>query len=129
MSLQTREQKWALHAYACVRSVLSDQRLRKEYKPLANSFGGQVMRNGLAAALAYLERREGAAELLLGHLAAAKFPGLQRAWNDGAKLPDEARRLGLEEYMLATREALRFSVWLRRAVQALLKDEQEPDHA
>jgi CRISPR-associated protein Cmr5 len=127
MSFQTREQKWALRAYACVRGVPREQ--RKEYKPLANSFGGQVMRNGLAAALAFLERKEGASQLLLGHLAKAELPGLEGARGDGAKLPDEARRLGLEEYMLATREALRFSVWLRRAVQALLKDEQEPDHA
>lgn len=121
MALQTREQKWALHAYACVQKVPKEQ--RGEYKPLANGLGSHVMRNGLAAALAFLERREGAASLLLEHLARAELPGL--AGRAGKELPQAARGLELEDYMLATREALRFSLWLRRAVQALLAEEDQ----
>lgn len=119
MDMKTREQRWALHAYECVRQVAESQR-GAEYKPLANGFGSNVMRNGLAAALAFLERKEGEGKTLLEHLAGAALPGLEKV--RGPQLPEAVRRLGLEDYMLATREALRFSLWLRRAVQARLAD-------
>ncbi len=121
----TRDQKRARHAYDRVRAV--DAGLRDEYKTLLFALGPNVMRSGLAAALAFVERettRTHAAEVFLRDVATFGLPGLAGA---GADLPARVRALdNVETYMLATREVLALTVWFRRAAQALLR---EPDDA
>jgi CRISPR-associated protein Cmr5 len=111
-----RQQIWALHAYRSVHSVASDQ--RDEYEIAVNDLGANVLRSGLAAAMAALERkRERGGGLVLQHLAEAGVTGLEMATaND---LPDRVRRLDLDGYLLAAREILQLAIWFRRAVQAI----------
>lgn len=121
----TRDQARARHAYDRVRAVPEEQ--RHEYKTLVFALGPNVMRSGLAAALAFVERetkRTRAAGAFLRDLAGANLPGLAGANDD---LPERVRRLeDVEAYMLATREVLKLSVWFRRAAQALFREADEP---
>lgn len=112
----TRDQVRAQHAYACVKAAKDDGCL-EDYKILVNSLGANVMRSGLAAAIAFLEReKRKEVTLFLNHLAAAKIPGLDGT--NAQTLPAKVRALQLQDYMLATRELLRVVLWFRRAVQA-----------
>ncbi|MGZ3459095.1 MAG: type III-B CRISPR module-associated protein Cmr5 [Archangium sp.] len=128
MSPRTREQRRALHAYRCVEAVQKE--LRDDYKARVNGLGSAVLRDGLAAALSFLEREcenNPAAAMLLGHLArylaGEGLPGLE-AVQDGRRLPAAVRELPLDAYMLATREGLRALVWFQRAVQATFTGQQ-----
>jgi CRISPR/Cas system CMR-associated protein Cmr5 small subunit len=108
----TRDQKRALLAYRCVEGVTDD---RDGYKIAVNDLGANILRSGLAAAMAALERRDGPGKaLLLQHLASAGIPALSGATN----LPKRVCELPVEKYMIATREMLAFVTWLKRAVQA-----------
>jgi CRISPR-associated protein Cmr5 len=124
MTRLTREQQRALHAYERVKRV--PEKERPDYETQVNALGSTVLRNGLAAALAFLERdqeKKAAARQLLDDLASARIPGLQSA--RGAELPGEVRRLELRGYMLATREVLQLAIWFRRAVQATFKKKEQ----
>jgi len=110
-----RQQDWALHAYRQVAEV--PQGKRNEYRITVNDLGANVLRTGLAGAVAVLEREEKrGGGLVLTHLAAASIAGLVPA--TGSDLGARVRGLGLDEYMIATREVLQVATWLRRAVQA-----------
>ena len=120
---QTRDQKRAAHAYKCVSEV--EPSLRKDYNARVNGLGAQVIRSGLAATVAFLERdRDSAAvKLLFKHLLDANIPGVKRdprtpAQDETRVVPDSVRALELEDYMLATQEFLAVALWFRRAVQA-----------
>lgn len=111
----------ARHAFDCAERVATD--VRKAYRPRAHALGPNILRSGLAAAVTFLEREAGekspgqpAAQALVGHLALAKLPGLEGA--TASDFPGRLRALDVDDYILATREALALCLWLRRAVQA-----------
>ncbi len=118
-----RDQRRALHAYESVGKVPKAQ--QKDYKNAVNDLGANILRSGLCAAIAAVQRlgKRGdllLGDLLLGHLAAAGVPGLE-----GAAANDVARRvreLDADAYMIATREMLQVAVWLKRAVQATFEE-------
>ena len=118
MAEMTRDQRRALHAYKCVRAVPASE--RKNYKILVNDLGSRVLRSGLAATMAFIERDKSgrAVELFMAHLSEAKIPGL----NTKDNLFDQIRALELDDYMLVTRELLKVVTWFKRAVQAEFKD-------
>jgi CRISPR-associated protein Cmr5 len=122
MKTLTREQRRALHAYACVEKVPAGQ--QGEYGPRVQALGSAVLRNGLAAALAFLEREKdkAAVKQLLDDLAQAGIAGLSPQVR-GADLPRQVRELDLGSYMRATRDVLHLVVWFRRAVQATFRKE------
>jgi CRISPR-associated protein Cmr5 len=88
-----------------------------DYKIAVNDLGAHILRNGLSAALAGLERqKDGRGKRLLEHLATARVPGLVgAAWD---QLPGQVRALDVDAYMMATREILLLAGWLKRAAQA-----------
>ncbi len=113
-----RDQRRALHAYEAVASVSKAQ--QKDYEIAVNDLGANILRSGLCAAIAAIQRLGNRGEILLGHLAAARVPGLESAAaND---LSRRVRELEADAYMLATREMLQVAVWLKRAVQATFGD-------
>ncbi len=114
-----RDQQRALHAYEVVGKAPADQ--RRDYKIAVNDLGANILRSGLAAAMAELERLGDHGKLLLEHLAAAGVYGLHGA--TGNTLPDRVRALDVDSYMLAMREMLKVAAWLKRAVQATFGDE------
>ena len=109
-----RQQVWALHAYQVVDQVSRED--RDDYEIVVNGLGANVLRGGLAAAMAALERQDRRGRLLLQHLASAGFTGLDGATEDD--LPDRVRHLDLDGYVIVSREVLQFATWLRRAIQA-----------
>lgn len=115
----TRDQRFALHAYQAVASV--EAKAKKDYKIAVFDFGTNVLRSGLAAAVATLERRDDqGVKCLQRHLAAAGIVGLTGATAE--TLPDRVRELDVDGYIMATRELLHLTLWLKRAVQATIKD-------
>lgn len=118
--IRRRDQRWALHAYQVVAEIAKDA--ANDYKIVVHNLGADILRNGLSAALASLERRkEGRGRLLLDHLARAGVTSLENATGD-----DVARRvrgLDVDGYMIATREILQLAAWLKRAAQATFGDD------
>jgi CRISPR-associated protein Cmr5 len=109
-----RGQRRALHAYHSVAAVPKAQ--QKDYQIAVNDLGANILRNGLCAAIATVQRLGERGRLLLEHIAAAGVLGLEGvAANDVAK---RVRELDADAYMIATREMLEVAVWLKRAVQA-----------
>lgn len=107
-----RDQRRALHAYEVVASVSQDG--RKDYRIAVNDLGANILRSGLCAALAAVQRREHPGHVLLEHLASAGVLALE-----GVRAGDLARRVReLDAYMMATREMLQVAMWLKRATQA-----------
>jgi CRISPR-associated protein Cmr5 len=113
-----RDQERALHAYGCVEAVQKEA--RRDYKIAVNDLGANIMRGGLCAALAAVQRRGEGSKLLLEHLAGASVPGLEDA--NAHDLPRRVSELNTEAYMVATREILLVAVWLKRAAQATFGD-------
>ncbi len=130
MSQRTREQVRAERAYVRVGEVARDKSgLADEYKAIANGFGALVLKNGLVAALAFVQRsgNTDARDRYLDDLAGAKVPGLE-----GATKTDLFQRvlaLDVSAYMLATRELLAVALWLRRAAQVTLEGADEKKEA
>ena len=115
MPLQMRDQERARKAYQLVGEINASG--RDNYKIVVNSLGANIMRMGLSAALADLQRRgDKGGNDLLSHLAQAEIPALGNT--DAGSLPERVRALEAQDYMLATREILAFASWLKRAVQA-----------
>ncbi|KYG01466.1 hypothetical protein BE21_06045 [Sorangium cellulosum] len=125
MTAMRRDQRMAAHAYACVRNV--PMNLREQYEVAVNLLGPAVLRNGLCAALAFLERRSEslAYQQFFRDLAGADVPGLETRESERPEhaLPERARQLDLDEYQLASREMLLVAHWFKRAVQATFQEE------
>jgi len=113
-----RDQQRARFAYERVAAV--EQAKRKDYENAVLGLGADILRVGLLAALAAVQRLEKRGERLLDDLAAAKIPGLEA--KDRAQLVERARKLDVDGYMIATRETLALVSWLRRACQATFED-------
>lgn len=113
-----RDQQRALHAYNAVNSVEEIQ--RNDYKIAVNDLGANILRNGLCAAIASVQRLGNRSGPLLDHLASARVPGLEGATKE--KLAEKIRSLDADSYMIATREMLQVATWLKRATQATLKE-------
>jgi hypothetical protein len=117
-----RDQRRAAIAYQCVAEVLKPTQVAidaKAYKNLVLAVGVDIRRMGLSGALAAIEREKAVGELLLSHLRRAPMHACPSEAQD---LPTWIRGLDLTAYMLVTRELLQFVVWLRRAVQSLIKE-------
>lgn len=109
-----RDQRRALHAYEAVGTVPKAQ--QKDYEIAVNDLVANILRSGLCASIAAVQRLGNRGDLLLGHIAAAGVPGLEdAAANDVAR---RVRELDADAYMIATREMLQVAVWLKRAAQA-----------
>jgi CRISPR-associated protein Cmr5 len=125
----TRDQHRAQFAYRAV-EYITDEAQRKDYKIAVHAFGAEILRSGLAAAMAGLERREGKGDRLRSDLANpnAGIPGLVQPNRSDIpilqvaptkdNLSAKIRSLPLDDYILATRETLQIVLWLKRAVQA-----------
>jgi len=111
-----RDQQRALHAYDVVAQVNVGQ--QKDYQIAVNDLGANILRSGLCAAIASVQRLGNRGNVLLDHLASANVPGLEGA--TAQNLAQRVRVLDADSYMLATRELLQVATWLKRAVQATL---------
>ena len=116
-----RDQRRASIAYQCVGEAVKPAIDTKAYKNLVLAIGVDIRRMGLSGALAAIEREKAIGELVLDHLRRAP---MHAGPSEGQDLSAWVRspNLDLTAYMLVTRELLQFVVWLRRAVQSLIKE-------
>jgi CRISPR/Cas system CMR-associated protein Cmr5 small subunit len=118
---RSRDQERAIHAYRAVEEITEPAK-RDAFKRIARRFGADVLRLGLAAALAVLERDNGGQGYLKA-LATAQityWPG-----DSAKKFPAWVRNLEkATEYMLVTREVLKIAQWLKRAAEASFDEGQ-----
>lgn len=121
MSAVLRDQARARFAYE--RAALVPAVERKDYQNAVLAFGADILRVGLLAALAAVQRLGERGERLLDDLARAKIPGLEA--KNGGELVEKARGLDVDAYMIATRETLAVVAWLRRACQATFDGEKD----
>lgn len=113
-----RDQQRALHAYNAVATVQAEQ--QKDYGIAVKDLGANILRSGLCAAVAAVQRLGSRGDVLLAHLASAGVPGLESA--TGENLAQRVRELDADSYMMATRELLQVAKWLKRAVQATFEE-------
>jgi len=111
----TRDQERASHAYKSVANVTGQV---KEYKVLVNALGPNVVRSGFAAAIAFLQRTNNVARDQFARDLASGFPRELQMGSDLTTLSQRVRTMPIEDYMLATREALKLAQWFKRALQA-----------
>lgn len=113
--IRRRDQRWALHAYNVIATVAETE--QASYESAVHGLGADLLRNGLSAALATLERqKDSRGRALLDHLARAGVAGLANA--TGQDLARRVRELDIDDYAIATREILQLTTWLKRAAQA-----------
>jgi CRISPR-associated protein Cmr5 len=113
-----RDQQRALYAYDAVAAIPPEQ--QNDFKIAVTDLGANILRSGLCAAIASLQRLGHRGQVLLGHLAAADVPGLEQA--TAQNLAQVVRELDADGYMIATREMLQVAIWLKRAVQATFEE-------
>jgi CRISPR-associated protein Cmr5 len=128
---QVRDHRRARQAYQRVATIATEKRNDvkalsvKAYKSAVDSFGANVIRSGLGAAVAWLQRRgTPEAGAFLEDLASADLRGIgivQRADDFAAAV----RRASNADYMLATRDAIAVVSWFRRALQTAVAAEKE----
>lgn len=129
----TKDQRRASRAYGQVSGLWEDykrlpqgdakRKAKKDcddYEIAVKALGANILRSGLAAALAALMRRK--ATKVLAHLADSSIPGLG-AETEGDNLLMKANNLPVGKYMLATRETLQVVMWLKRACEAIFEEE------
>lgn len=114
-----RDQQRAAFAYRKVKQE-HDRRVDafNEYEGVVQGLGVVILRCGLVGAIAWLYRKGEAGKCVAGHLSQAGIPGLS---SDVDQLLPSVCNLGLSDYMVATREALKGVSWLKRAAQAMPK--------
>ena len=116
-----RDQERARFAYERVAKVRDlGEKVFRDYENAVLDLGADILRVGLLAALAAVQRLGDRGKPLLDDLAKANIPGLEA--KDGAQLVERARKLDVDGYMIATRETLAVVSWLRRACQATFED-------
>ncbi|MEQ8767236.1 MAG: type III-B CRISPR module-associated protein Cmr5 [Planctomycetota bacterium] len=113
-----RDQQRALHAYEAVATVQRPH--QKDYQIAVNDLGANILRSGLCAAIASVQRLGNRGDVLLGHLASSGLSGLEDA--TAQDLAQRVRRLDADSYMIATRELLKVATWLKRAAQATFEE-------
>lgn len=109
-----RDQRRALYAYQSVDSVSPED--WNDYQLAVYGLGANVLRSGLCAALAAVQRFGTRGDLLLDHLAKADLPALESI--PTRELVQRVRALDTDVYLIAARETLQVATWLKRAAQA-----------
>ena len=117
MTQITRDQQRAKHAYHAVKQIGADD--FKSYKVLVNSLGPNVIRSGLAGALAFMQRYKSAgARDTFGEDLATGFPKDFGVGKNLNAMVTRVTAMDLDTYMVATRECLKLAQWFKRATQA-----------
>lgn len=134
--LRNRDQRRAAFAYESLGTAAAQKKAApKDLKNQVQTLGAFILRDGLAATMAFFERdRDKAAPRVLLEILAAwlaqtsdpKAPGASDRPKSGVELPGWVRRLPLRDYQLYTREFLQLAVWLRRAAEVTLVSKEKP---
>lgn len=119
MAYRTRTQVFAERAYGVVvKRKKGEDEKSKEYGRFAKSFPALVQSSGLAQACAFAEAKA------MGAILSDLETVLEMR---GDTLVKESREAPLEQYMLLSRKVMAAAGWIKRYVQALLKEEGEEE--
>lgn len=122
MSVNTRSQKLAQAAYACV-----EQRPQpdKEYASFAKKFPALVHTCGLAQAVAFALAKGGHQEAYAKNLAEVLKAGGHTDIASADVLAKQTREQSVTGYLRLSRDAIEAASWLKRYVEAAAPEEQE----
>jgi len=131
VSVNTRSQKLAQAAYACVEQRKNGKDFG-EYETVARKFPALIHTCGLAQAAAFAQAKRkkdkstGGAECeYLADLAAVLIAGGHAEFPDANGLAAHTRTDGLTTYLRLSRDAIDAAVWLKRYAEAL--SEEKPN--
>jgi CRISPR-associated protein Cmr5 len=118
---QTLEQERAASAWQDIETVKSEQQ-QKKYGTLARKLPAMIQMNGLGTVLAFLQAKgknkvDDAHALIFNHLSAWVLSGLESAGKH-KDLMALVRNVEMDVYRRATTEAIEYSIWLKRYVEA-----------
>jgi len=129
--MRTMEQKRALFAYQKVQEIdrkTGDQD-KKEYRSKIQKFPAMVQSCGLIQSIAFYEAK-GGKDGEISHIlkewfdnSDLGFPWPANFQHNQPQLGNALAQLDTELYRMATREALAFLTWLKRAAEAILPED------
>jgi len=118
---QTLEQERADSAWQDIETVKSDQQ-QKKYGTLARKLPAMIQMNGLGTVLAFLlakgkNNEDDGHKLIFKHLSAWVLSKIEPAVKH-EDLMALVRNVEMDVYRRATTEAIEYSIWLKRYVEA-----------
>lgn len=115
--MKTYEQEMASLAYNCIKKIKSES-FKKDYKSLVRRLPAMISNNGLLTTVAFLKSKgKKQHEVVLDHL--SKWLMKDNKEEDllnfllGSKFSD---------YMYYTKQAIKFSIWLKRIAEGEIED-------
>ncbi len=116
--MKTYEQKMANLAYECVKDVKNES-FKKDYKSLVRRIPAMISNNGLLTTVAFLNSKgKGHHKAVLNHL--SKWLQYE---NNKKDLLNFLLDCEFSDYMYYTKEAIKFSIWLKRIAEGEIEDE------
>lgn len=124
MTVNTRSQKLAQKAYACVEQRKNNSPTKEfgEYTGFAKKFPALVHTCGLAQAIAFARARGGVQERYATDLAAVLNAGGHTGFGTAAELAAQTRDQAVTDYLRLSRDAINAAVWLKRYAEALSEE-------
>jgi len=117
--MQTKSQRMAQAAYS---RVMAHQPVTDEYRSFAREFPALVHTCGLAQAVAFARAKGGAQEIYVNDLAAVLTAAGHTQVDTVADLARQTQIQPLNHYLRLSRDTLTAAVWLKRYVEAVVKD-------
>lgn len=118
MTVNTRSQKLAQKAYACVEQRKNGN-MFSEYTAFAKKFPALIHTCGLAQAVAFALAKKGVPSDYTADLAAVLSAGGHTEVTGAASLGEHTRADVVPSYLRLSRDAIDAAVWLKRYAEAL----------
>ena len=125
MTVNTRSQKLAQKAYACVEQRKNGKTF-SDYMAFAKRFPALIHTCGLAQAVAFALAKQNTQSEYTEDLAAVLNAGGHTEVTDAASLDAHTRADAVPSYLRLSRDAIDAAVWLKRYAEAL---SEEASHA
>ena len=128
--LQTRSQRYAQAAFACVQKIANDKTangktLAEKYQSYARNLPTMILQCGLAQTVAFVQAKQEVDKDKPVDAYAHWLADMQTVL-ENTKLCQQAREADLSAYMLLTYQALDAAGWLKRYAEALI-EKPKPD--
>ena len=121
--LQTRSQRYAQAAFACVQKIANDKEgktLAEKYQSYARNLPTMILQCGLAQTVAFVQAKQEVDKDKPVDAYAHWLADMQTVL-ENTKLCQQAREADLSAYMLLTYQALDAAGWLKRYAEALIE--------
>lgn len=119
--LQTRSQRYAQKAFACVQKIANDKTLAEKYQSYARNLPTMILQCGLAQTVAFVQAKQQVDKDNKPVDAYAHWLADMKTVLENKELCKQAREAGLSAYMLLTYQTLDAAGWLKRYAEALIE--------